>query len=1037
MSAKFSPNEIVQRVNQPEVNGVILDTCWDDQTESWTYRVQFNGIVTAVPETSLRSWTRLKTPWEKLRGQEFSGIDHFRNTITFHKVKSPTARVAHAYSSARTIFYPHQFKPLLKFLDGGGDGLLIADDVGLGKTIEAGYILRELDARKNLERVMVLAPARLATKWKREMAQRFEEPFEIVKGADLINLSNSLERGREVSPFKWIISFEGSRQKDVQEALDAAQPSLDLLIVDEAHRLRNPETLQHRLGRLLCDLADHRIFLTATPVQNSLDDLWNLLRLLSEDEFPDFEIFRRQMEANRRVLECQRLLSFHPPAIDDAINMLVAIGRSDGFGAPVSESFLTSIVSRMQKGDFDSEGLAELQIDISQLNTIGHVVSRTRKSDAMPNCAQRVAHWQHIDFTGPERRIYESVERLCKVRPSQDSSVSWGFQMATLMAYRATASCIPAAIEYFEERLEALSGNVLDAFSDFDSDDPNDDVNGNYSVTEIDGWFRSRTELLSQLVNDWTDNDQIDSKFKEFLGALNMIWAEDEVAKRPRRKIVVFSFFRKTLEYLRKSLGQENIEVRMIHGKVRLEERDRAIEDFLERGDVEVLLTSEVGGEGIDLQKASVVLNYDLPWNPMVVEQRIGRVDRIGQQAERIVIINFVVKESVEERILSRLLNKIGVFETSVGEIDPIIGDQIEKLTREAVSGTLTSEELERKLVKEEQAIANRTVAAKQVEGKAEDLLTTDQSLLDEIAALTGERQVPGEADLLRFLNNFLAAFYPGHLIPEKSLSGVQRFKLSPQLAREIEEASSDLGTDVAFLGRKISSGDLVATLSREVAYRHTNADLIHFNHPLVKFAVWKWAGRFGNETFCLSLRESEVLEPGLYAFAVRILELDGPIPRNKLHMAIVDCQKDDEWLDQNVTVPVLLEILEGARSDSPAEIQIQVHDQVEVRLNSILDRHKNELDRREKQLTFDRLNQRKAISVRMTEMKLRRAKDQVSKMINSGAKDFAIKMGNLKIKKAEETLRTARNMDIEHASAGVGGWTDIAVGYLKVGIKE
>lgn len=1034
MSAKFSRNDIVQRVNQPEVNGVVLEVCWDDQTESWTYRVQFNGVVTAVPETSLRGWTRLKTPWEKLRGLEFSGIERFRDTITYHKVKSPTARVAHAYSSARTIFYPHQFKPLLKFLDGGGDGMLIADDVGLGKTIEAGYILRELDARKNLERVMVLAPARLATKWKREMAQRFEEAFDIVKGADLINLSNSLEKGREVSPFKWIVSYEGSRQKDVQDALEAAQPSLDLLIVDEAHRLRNPETLQHRLGRLLCDLADHRLFLTATPVQNSLDDLWNLLKLLSEEEFPDFEIFRRQMEANRRVLECQRHLSVHPPAIDDAIRTLQAIGPSDGFGAPVSEGFLNSIVSRMQRGEFDSEGLAELQIDISQLNTIGHVVSRTRKSEAMPNCAQRVAHWQPIDFTDSERRIYGSVERLCKVRPSQDSSLSWGFQMATLMAYRATASCIPAAIGYFEEKLEALGGNGLDAFSDFDSDDQNDDVIYNSSVSDIGDWFISQKELLSRLVDDWTDNDQIDTKFEEFLDALNMIWAEDEEAKRPRRKIVVFSFFRKTLEYLRESLGRENIEVRMIHGGVRLEERDRAIEDFLEGSDIEVLLTSEVGGEGIDLQKASVVLNYDLPWNPMVVEQRIGRVDRIGQQAERIVIINFVVKESVEERILSRLLNKIGIFETSIGEIDPIIGDQIERLTREAVSGALTSEELEKKLVKEEQAIANRTVAAKQVKGKAEDLLTTDQSLLDEIAALTGERQVPSEADLLRFLNNFLSAFYPGHLIPEKTLSEVQRFKLSRQLAREIEEASSDLGTDVVFLGRKIASGDLVATLSREVAYRHTNADLIHFNHPLVKFAVRKWAGRFGNETFCLSLRESAVLNPGSYAFAVRIIELDGPIPRNKLQIAIIDCQTDDQWLDQNVTVPILLEILERSVSDRPSDIQTKVYDQVEVRLNKILDQYKNELDRREKQLTFDRLNQRKAISVRLGEMKLRRAKDQVSKMLNSGAKEFAIKMGNLKIKKAEEALRAASKIDIENVSAGVSGWTDIAVGYLKVG---
>ncbi|MBK6590026.1 MAG: SWF/SNF helicase family protein [Acidobacteria bacterium] len=181
----------------------------------------------------------------------------------------------------------------------------------------------------------------------------------------------------------------------------------------------------------------------------------------------------------------------------------------------------------------------------------------------------------------------------------------------------------------------------------------------------------------------------------------------------PRRKIVVFSFFRKTLEYLRRSLEAKSIGVRMIHGKIPLLDRDRAIEDFLTLSENDVLLTSEVGGEGIDLQSASVVLNYDLPWNPMVVEQRIGRVDRIGQQAERIVVINFVVQDSIEERILERLLRKIGIFETSIGEIDPIVGDQIEKLTREAVSGSLTHDELEKKLRIEERAIANRTVVAK------------------------------------------------------------------------------------------------------------------------------------------------------------------------------------------------------------------------------------------------------------------------------------------------------------------------------------
>jgi SNF2 family DNA or RNA helicase len=107
------------------------------------------------------------------------------------------------------------------------------------------------------------------------------------------------------------------------------------------------------------------------------------------------------------------------------------------------------------------------------------------------------------------------------------------------------------------------------------------------------------------------------------------------------------------------ALTKRGFNLRMIHGHISIDEREFAIDEFLERGDVPLLLTSEVGGEGIDLQKASVVFNYDLPWNPMVVEQRIGRLDRIGQQAKRIVIVNFIVKDSIEEYVLQRLLEKI------------------------------------------------------------------------------------------------------------------------------------------------------------------------------------------------------------------------------------------------------------------------------------------------------------------------------------------------------------------------------------------
>jgi superfamily II DNA or RNA helicase len=1037
MEAKFKTRDLVQRVNQPETVGVVLESCWDDQTDSWTYRVQFGGVITAVPETSLRGWIQATTAWEKMDNSEFSGIDHFRDTLTFHKVKSPTARVAHAFATARTLFFPHQFKPLLKFLDGGGSGILIADDVGLGKTIEAGYILRELQARKNLERIVVIAPARLATKWKREMAQRFEESFEIVKGAKLIELSNALERGSEVAPFRWIISYEGSRSKNVREALLSGRPALDFLIVDEAHRLRNTGTQQHNLGQLLCDLADFRVFLTATPVQNKLDDLWSLLRLLSEDQFPDREIFYRQVRANQKVLESQSHLFQYPPELKRASQVLSELIEPEGFAAPASTEFLTSIFQRLDNENISPADLVELNSDIASLNTLGHIISRTRKTEAMPGCARREAVWCKVELTEPERRIYESVERLCTTASDSGPSQSWGMQMAMLMAYRVTASCIPAAIRYFDEKIEANNLHRTEGldyyFEDGDlateeaeHEDPNDDLSS---------WFDTQRNTLRKLVDFWQSNGGVDSKFDRLREALLQIWEEDDQLRIPRRKVVVFSFFRKTLEYLQELLDRLDIGARMIHGLISLDERERGIDEFLTRNDVHVLLTSEVGGEGIDLQKASVVFNYDLPWNPMVVEQRIGRVDRIGQLAERIVIVNFVVGGSVEEQILQRLLDKIGIFESSIGEIEPIIGDQIEALTRRVLSGKLSDEELEQNLLREERAIASRKVDANRIRGEAEKLFTSDQSLIDEIGALIGEKQVPSEKDLLRFVNRFLGRRYPGYLIPERSLSEVQRVTLSPKLAREMENASRELGNELTYFSKKVAAGEFAMTFSREIAYRHAYADLIHFNHPLVQFIIQELTGSFGNESFSLAISKSSILETGLYGFAMRMVEVDGPIPRNRLEMVVADICSDRCWTEKRETNSILLEILESGESVEPAERQRQARDEVKARLYLNLDRAKSDLENREIRLAKGRLEQRRAISIRLAELKLRRAKDQLERMIDSGAKDFAIKMGRLKTRKAEQELAAALSANNEDVPVGIASWTDIAVGFLTVGM--
>src|SRR5437016_1166299 len=240
VAGKFKPGEYVQRVNQPELAGIVRELRWDGQVESWNYLVQFGAQLRAVPEEALEAVTVVESPWESFEQGNLSGKTHLVFTLTYERLKSPPARIAHSFATARTQFYPHQFKPLLKFLDNPGKSILIADDVALGK---------------------VLLP-------------------------------------------------------------------IDVLIVDEAHRLRNPETLQHKVGVVLTRSANATVFLTATPVQNKLEDLWNLLKLLSPEEFSEWPLFQEQIKGNRLILAAQKALTTHPPDYKSAKEAVEAFTRS-------------------------------------------------------------------------------------------------------------------------------------------------------------------------------------------------------------------------------------------------------------------------------------------------------------------------------------------------------------------------------------------------------------------------------------------------------------------------------------------------------------------------------------------------------------------------------------------------------------------------------------------------------------------------------------------------------------------------------------
>ena len=1015
--AKFKAGDYVQRVNQPELAGIVRELRWDAQVESWNYLVQFGAQLRAVPEESLEAVRVVQSPWELLEQGSLSGKAHFVFTLTYERLKSPPARIAHSFATARTQFYPHQFKPLLKFLDNPGKTVLIADDVGLGKTIEAAYILRELEAHQAIERVLIIVPARLRSKWEKELRQRFGEQFKIVKGADLIEQANRVAKGRELEEFRWIASFEGTRSEEVRAALDETLLPIDILIVDEAHRLRNPETLQHKVGSVLARSANAIVFLTATPVQNKLEDLWNLLKLLSPDEFSEWLLFQDQVKGNRLILAAQTALATRPPdykAAKDSVESFIR-GYAPERGG---RQFLATILERLNDAPSDRRECLELQSDISRLSPTSHIVSRTRKVEALPNRPKRDAHWQRVSLTEKERDIYEGVEDICRKR-WPGTADSWGFQMSLMMAYRMTASCIPAALQYFADKLKETEQAAAE-FSEEES-------NGLQEAEEVTAWTGPAREALEQIV-EFANLPEHDSKLEELVTALNGIWRDDDNSKVRRRKVVVFSFFRRTLEYLARALTARGMPNRMIHGGVPVNSREEYIDDFLERVDIPILLTSEVGGEGIDLQVASVLFNYDLPWNPMVVEQRIGRIDRIGQEAKRLVILNFVVEDSIEERVLQRLLTKIEIFKESIGDPDPIIGEKIERLAGRALQGDLSAEELDRLVEQQGDALARTVLEAKRMLTKVDGLLAADQALIDEINAIIGERQLPSEHELILFLNSFLANRYPGTQLPSRVVKEVVSVSLGTTLGLALDNSAAELGHDAATFGRRISTGPVDITLSREASYRHFRAELIHLQHPLTRFAVSEISKEksLKNSAFALSLATKR-LPAGLYGFLVSLIQVRTQRSMTKLVALFTGWHSNKVFSNPDESTALLIEMLENGtdlKEVPPLEKTSEVKDRLVAKLNEL----KRDWEKREAKLEQARLEQQSVSRFAILDFRVKRIGERLSKLQASAANEFAIRMTKAQLAKAEQEkelfLATSKNQTwgaIEHEEIAVG----------------
>ncbi len=455
---------------------------------------------------------------------------------------------------------------------------LLADEVGLGKTIEVGMILKEMHYRDTDDSVLVLTPAQLAKQWQAELLEKFGLEF-------VCNYDDEFEG---FSAHDHVIASIDTAKSDRHRDYVLAR-NWDVLVLDEAHYVKNEETDRYDL---IDNLSYHyAFFLTATPIQNELTDLYNIISLLRPGLF----------------------------------------GTRDAFHHYFINSNQETLVNR-----------DELQ------RRLNKVMIRNRRADTDIDFTERKIDTRTFNPTPEERELYDAVSDYVRGAYSEDQG-----QKLVLMLLQKEVVSSPAALRgTIEMRLEDQS--------------------------EL-----AHTEELESIL-DLIDETETVTKQERLLDIVEEAREHVEMGR-----VIVFTQFRATQRQILEKLATEGYTVHAFHGGHSSQEKEDIVENFEKEGGV--LVSTDAMNEGRNLQFCNIMVNYDLPWNPMKVEQRIGRIHRIGQKRE-IYVFNMALKDTIEEYVLERLFHKIDLFQQSVGELSTI-------LTRLEESGTNFEDEIFERLV--------------------------------------------------------------------------------------------------------------------------------------------------------------------------------------------------------------------------------------------------------------------------------------------------------------------------------------------------
>ncbi|MFZ5431891.1 MAG: DEAD/DEAH box helicase [Bacteroidota bacterium] len=815
--AKFQIGDKVTNVNSQE-KGIIIDVLAGGRGRQ-LYRVRYGNEDKDSLETNLIYDTDLTDPFECCKQGLFGSYLDFSRINTTFKIQNTSNNTISSLKASKTIFKAYQFKPLLKFLNSANRRLLIADEVGLGKTIEAGHIMMELSARKELKNVLIVCPKMLQEKWKNELRDKFNFAFKVYdRKKDLVDELNS-------GTVKGIINYESIRSSEKSE--EEANPLLkllteknvkfDLILCDEAHRLRNSGTKTYKGAEILMPFTTSAIFLTATPIMISEENLFNLLYLLDNQQFNNKEIFQSYLAINKPFIHAISLLNNNVNFLEIAdklkeSELYISFGENKTFEKYVTVGELfgeiplyKKIMSDLTTQPDTIENRVQLQFDISSISLMNSIFSRTRKREVTTDWTQPVREPQtrKVELYDDEREkfddvINEYIDDHGYVDEYGDAKLSQGHSLGLIQRKRRIASSVYAYL--------------------------NDD------------------KILDRGIDEYADYP--DSKFDELMRIVR------EVVVLNKKKIIVFALFKNTLKYLAIRLSKCGFTSAIIHGDIT--ERNEVINKFRTNNSVNILLSSEVGSEGLDFQFCDALVNYDLPWNPMVVEQRIGRIDRFGQKSQIVNIYNLIVKNSIQEEIFERLLDRIGIFRSSIGDLEAILDKESEfgtlqsrivKLEKELYCTQLSEEERDKKIESISKAILIEKRNLEQINEGLTDTLTNDTYFRNEIEKIQKNYRYITEQELC----NYILSLIRNHLTEcylKEIKDGI--FKFGIPLARktylvnflnQYQPNTNESETELLFRQfinsiRDLSEFEL--TFNQELAFNNPGLIFVNAYHPLV-----------------------------------------------------------------------------------------------------------------------------------------------------------------------------------------------------------